>query len=81
LRRSRKVPRRAGGDRVHSPKFDTEKETPALAAAVARHGIAHRSTTPTSPSGGRTARAWPTVVLVDPQGYVLAQQAGGSRPS
>ena len=63
---------------VHSPKFDAEKETPALAAAVARHGIEHpvvndRDFTVWQAYG---ARAWPTVVLIDPQGYVLAQQAG-----
>jgi DNA-binding beta-propeller fold protein YncE len=63
---------------VHSPKFDAEKETPALAAAVARHGISHPVVNDRDFAVWQAygARAWPTVVLVDPQGYVLAQAAG-----
>ncbi|HEV8631739.1 MAG TPA: alkyl hydroperoxide reductase [Thermoanaerobaculia bacterium] len=63
---------------VHSPKFEAEKETPALAAAVARHGIEHPVVNDRDFAIWQAygARAWPTVVLVDPQGYVLAQQAG-----
>jgi hypothetical protein len=63
---------------VHSPKFDAERDTPALAAAVARHGIEHPVVNDRDFAVWQAygARAWPTVVLVDPQGYVLAQQAG-----
>jgi DNA-binding beta-propeller fold protein YncE len=63
---------------VHSPKFDAEKETPALEAAVERHGIRHPVVNDRDFAIWQAygARAWPTVVLVDPQGYVLAQTAG-----
>lgn len=62
---------------VHSPKFDAERETSALAAAVARHGIEHPVVNDHDFAVWKAygARAWPTVVLIDPQGYVLAQQA------
>jgi len=63
---------------VHSPKFDSEKETAALAAAVSRHGIEHPVVNDADFGIWQAygARAWPTVVLIDPQGYVLAQHAG-----
>jgi hypothetical protein len=63
---------------VHSPKFPAERETPSLAAAVARHGIHHPVVNDRDFAIWQAygARAWPTVVLIDPQGYVLAQLAG-----
>ncbi len=69
---------------VHSPKFTHEAEPDALAAAVERYGVAHPvlddadMTTWTA----YTARAWPTLVVIDPEGYVVAQLAGeGHAPS
>jgi hypothetical protein len=63
---------------VHSPKFPAERETANLAAAVARHEIEHPVVNDRDFAIWQDygARAWPTVVLVDPQGYVLAQHAG-----
>jgi hypothetical protein len=63
---------------VHSPKFPAERETPNLAAAVARHQIQHPVVNDRQFAIWQAygARAWPTVVLIDPQGYVLAQHAG-----
>jgi hypothetical protein len=63
---------------VHSPKFPAERETANLAAAVARHEITHPVVNDRDFAIWQAygARAWPTVVLVDPQGYVLAQHAG-----
>ncbi|UFU06240.1 NHL domain-containing thioredoxin family protein [Ruania halotolerans] len=63
---------------VHSPKFAHEADPAALAAAVERYGVAHpvlddaEMTTWTA----YTARAWPTLVVIDPDGYVVAQVAG-----
>ncbi|SEE68486.1 NHL domain-containing thioredoxin family protein [Ruania alba] len=63
---------------VHSPKFSHEADPAALAAAVERYGVAHPvlddadMTTWTA----YTARAWPTLVVIDPEGYVVAQVAG-----
>ena len=63
---------------VHSPKFAHEAEPGAVASAVERHGVHH----PVLDDPGLetwqayTARAWPTLVLVDPEGYVVAQYAG-----
>ena len=63
---------------IHSPKFPAERETASLAAAVARLGIHHPVVNDRDFHIWEAygARAWPTVVLVDPQGYVLAQHAG-----
>src|SRR5690606_23880779 len=63
---------------VHSPKFVHEADPAALAAAVERHGVHHPVLD--DPElvtwSAYTARAWPTLVLVDPEGYVVAQYAG-----
>ena len=63
---------------VHSPKFAHEADPDALAAAVARTGITHPVLDdPTLTTWqAYTARAWPTLVLIDPEGYVIAQYAG-----
>jgi thiol-disulfide isomerase/thioredoxin len=63
---------------VHSPKFVHEADPVALSAAVERYEVTH----PVLDDPGLetwqayTARAWPTLVLVDPEGYVVAQYAG-----
>jgi len=63
---------------VHSPKFPREREHPALERAVRRHRIGH----PVLDDPGLTT--WdrygvstrPTLVLVDPKGYVVAALSG-----
>jgi thiol-disulfide isomerase/thioredoxin len=63
---------------VHSPKFAHEATPEAVAAAVRRHGVTH----PVLDDAhlvtwdAYAARAWPTLVLVDPRGYVVAQVSG-----
>jgi thiol-disulfide isomerase/thioredoxin len=63
---------------VHSPKFAHEGEPQAVKAAVERYEVAH----PVLDDPGLvtwqnyTARAWPTLVLVDPNGYIVAQYSG-----
>lgn len=63
---------------VHSPKFVHEADPVALAAAVDRYEVHHPVLD--DPElvtwSAYTARAWPTLVVVDPEGYVVAHLAG-----
>jgi thiol-disulfide isomerase/thioredoxin len=63
---------------VHSPKFVHEADPAALAAAVDRYEVAHPVLDDPELETWQAyaARAWPTLVLVDPEGYVVAQYAG-----
>jgi thiol-disulfide isomerase/thioredoxin len=63
---------------VHSPKFVHEADPEALEAAVERYEVAHPVLDDPDLVTWQayTARAWPTLVLVDPEGYVVAQYAG-----
>jgi thiol-disulfide isomerase/thioredoxin/sugar lactone lactonase YvrE len=63
---------------VHSPKFEHEKDPAAVAAAVERYGVAHPVLDdPTMRMWQEyTAKAWPTLVVIDPEGYVVASMAG-----
>ncbi|MEU6052039.1 NHL domain-containing thioredoxin family protein [Streptomyces xanthochromogenes] len=63
---------------VHSPKFVHEAEHQAVVDAVERYGVEH----PVLDDPGLATwkqyavRAWPTLVVIDPEGYVVAQHAG-----
>jgi thiol-disulfide isomerase/thioredoxin len=63
---------------VHSPKFEHEADPVALADAVERHEVHH----PVLDDPDLTTwqqyavRAWPTLVVVDPEGYVVHVAAG-----
>jgi thiol-disulfide isomerase/thioredoxin len=63
---------------VHSPKFEHERDPRALAAAVERYGVHH----PVVDDGDMhlwqqyAAKAWPTLAVVDPTGYLVASMAG-----
>ncbi|WP_199905153.1 NHL domain-containing thioredoxin family protein [Nocardioides sediminis] len=63
---------------VHSPKFVHEADPDALVAAVERYGVHHPvlDDPELTTWSAYTARAWPTLVLIDPEGYVVAQYAG-----
>ena len=63
---------------VHSPKFVHEADPEALRAAVERYQVDHPVLDDPELTTWQayTARAWPTLVLVDPEGYVVAQYAG-----
>jgi thiol-disulfide isomerase/thioredoxin len=63
---------------VHSPKFEHEKDPDALAAAVERYGVAHPvlDDPDLKTWDAYTAKAWPTLAVVDPTGYVVATMAG-----
>ena len=63
---------------VHSPKFDNEKETNSIRKAVLRYEIHH----PVVNDADRKiwdayeASAWPTIVLIDPEGNVVGMGSG-----
>jgi thiol-disulfide isomerase/thioredoxin len=63
---------------VHSPKFPHEADHAALAAAVERYEVAHPILDdPELRTWQQYAvRAWPTLVVVDPEGYVVSVAAG-----
>jgi sugar lactone lactonase YvrE len=63
---------------VHSPKFDNEKETRSIKSAVLRYEIAH----PVVNDAERRiwdryqVDAWPTMVLIDPEGNLVGYTSG-----
>jgi thiol-disulfide isomerase/thioredoxin len=63
---------------VHSPKFEHERDPQALAAAVQRYGVEHPVLDdPQLQTWSQyAAKAWPTLAVVDPEGYVVASMAG-----
>jgi thiol-disulfide isomerase/thioredoxin len=63
---------------VHSPKFEHEKDPAALKAAVERYGVDHPVLDDVDMNMWRqyAARAWPTLNVIDPEGYVVAAMAG-----
>ncbi|MEV0391855.1 NHL domain-containing thioredoxin family protein [Polymorphospora rubra] len=63
---------------VHSPKFEHERDPVALAAAVERYGVAHPVLDDPDLDMWQqyAAKAWPTLSVVDPEGYVVASMAG-----
>lgn len=63
---------------VHSPKFPHEAEHAAVVAAVQRYDVRHPVLDDPDLATWRqyAVNAWPTLVLVDPDGYVVATRAG-----
>ncbi|MCX5068480.1 NHL domain-containing thioredoxin family protein [Micromonospora lupini] len=63
---------------VHSPKFEHEKDADALVAAVERYGVHHPVLDDPELDMWQqyAARAWPTLSVIDPEGYVVATMAG-----
>ncbi len=63
---------------VHSPKFAHEADHEAVVAAVERYDVRHPvlDDPDLTTWGAYAVRAWPTLALVDPQGYVVAQFSG-----
>ncbi|EMQ98795.1 NHL domain-containing thioredoxin family protein [Paeniglutamicibacter gangotriensis] len=63
---------------VHSPKFEYEADPVALAAAVERYEIQHPVLDDPELITWQAygARAWPTLVVVDPEGYIVAHLSG-----
>ena len=63
---------------VHSPKFEHEADPAALAAAVERYAVHHPVLDDPELATWQayTARAWPTLVVIDPEGYIIASMSG-----
>jgi DNA-binding beta-propeller fold protein YncE len=63
---------------VHSAKFDTEKESENIRKAILRYEINHPVVNDADMKIWRTygARSWPTIYLIDPEGYVIAAGSG-----
>ncbi|MBN3929213.1 redoxin family protein [Streptomyces verrucosisporus] len=63
---------------VHSPKFVHEAEHRAVVDAVERYGVHHPVLDDPELATWKqyAVRAWPTLVVIDPEGYVVAQHAG-----
>jgi thiol-disulfide isomerase/thioredoxin len=63
---------------VHSPKFEHERDPVALAAAVERYGVHHPVVDDRDMHLWQqyAAKAWPTLAVIDPTGYLVASMAG-----
>ncbi|RCW47183.1 thiol-disulfide isomerase/thioredoxin [Halopolyspora algeriensis] len=63
---------------VHSPKFEHEADPDALAAAVERYAVRHPVLDDPQLSSWQNyaVKAWPTLVVVDPEGYIVHVAAG-----
>ena len=63
---------------VHSPKFVHEAEHQAVVDAVDRYDVRHPVLDDPELATWKqyAVRAWPTLVVIDPEGYVVAQHAG-----
>ena len=63
---------------VHSPKFDAERDSARIVEAIRRYGIRH----PVINDKDRIlwnlfgVRAWPTLVLLDPEGFAIWSKSG-----
>lgn len=63
---------------VHSPKFEHEADPDAVAAAVERYSVDHPVLDDPKLTAWRdyAVKAWPTLVVIDPEGYVVHHAAG-----
>jgi len=63
---------------IHSAKFETERDAENITEAILRYGIEHPVVNDRDMQIWRTfgVNAWPTLVLIDPQGYAV-WAAGG----
>lgn len=62
---------------VHSPKFVHEADHEAVVDAVERYGVHHPVLDDPELATWKqyAVRAWPTLVVIDPEGYIVAQHA------
>ncbi len=63
---------------VHSAKFDTEKDSQNIRAAILRYEIEHPVVNDADHKIWDTYRinSWPSIILIDPQGEVIAYHGG-----
>src|SRR5215208_4416000 len=67
---------------VHSPKFPAEQHSDNLRKAVLRHELEHPVVNDALHAvwDAYTVRAWPTLMFVDPRGYVIGKHEGEFAP-
>ena len=63
---------------VHSGKFDQEKDAQHIRNAILRHNIAHPVAVDSEHDiwNAYGVRGWPTLVLIDPEGYAVWMDSG-----
>ena len=63
---------------VHSAKFDNEKDSESIRKAILRYEISHPVVNDANMRIWRryVANSWPTLVLIDPEGYEVARGSG-----
>ncbi|MBD2510847.1 redoxin domain-containing protein [Nostoc muscorum FACHB-395] len=63
---------------VHSAKFDNEKETENICQAILRYDVEHPVIVDSNFRLWEeyAVRAWPTLIIIDPEGYVIGQISG-----
>lgn len=63
---------------VHSPKFEHEKKPESVASGIERHDIHHPVLNDPNMATWASygVRAWPTLVLIDPEGRIAATYSG-----
>ena len=63
---------------VHSPKFDAERSTESLIAAVRRYNVEHPVVNDVSHTimSSFAVRAWPSLMFIDPEGRVIGKHEG-----
>lgn len=67
---------------IHSPKFDHERDPGVVAQAIARYDITHPVVHDPQMRLWQDygVRAWPTLVFISPDGYVIGQLGGEPHP-
>jgi thiol-disulfide isomerase/thioredoxin len=63
---------------IHSAKFDNEKETENIRQAILRYDIEHPVLVDSNFQVWQqyAVRAWPTLIVIDPEGYVIGHLSG-----
>ncbi|TAE52546.1 MAG: hypothetical protein EAZ87_24790 [Nostocales cyanobacterium] len=63
---------------IHSGKFDNEKEIENIRQAILRNEIEHPVLVDNNYQiwENYTVKAWPTLIIIDPQGYIIGRFAG-----
>ena len=63
---------------VHSAKFDNEKESDNIRKAILRYEISHPVVNDANMTIWQTFKvsSWPTLFLIDPEGYIVGKGAG-----
>ena len=63
-------------------KFTHEADDDALAAAVERYDVRHPSLNDAEMAtwNAYAVRAWPTLIVIDPERYIVSTMSGKARP-